>query len=763
MSQLVADFVPVLDATICGPLEGAVDEVVAKFMEALAAADCALTDPPATAKDAPIRPTQVVKHRDELEHAFELQRLCFQASQATIEKLSGCKAMCESPMADSRRLTWYSGSLASAMSVSFSSDATSGIGINSIINSDSDINSDIGFSNHFELHIFTIIFTIIITIIIIIIIIINDDIGFSATTSSVVFTLTVHVHHLLDLSEIQLSRMVCVSILNCADAYGGLQDEGVEKSDMDVVIQLAFALMVMFNTLAAIADGWFKTLEVMSQLIADFAPVLNVTICGLLEGAVGGVVAKFMEALAVADCALTDSPATAKDAPIRPTQVVKHRDELEHAFELQRLCFQASQAAIEKLSDVRQRYSHSQRAEGRPIHLPDFEWALDSLGMEGSVYPYCKAVCESPMADSRHLAWNSASVASISPSGRNPSDTGTSIININNDINGDIGFSTTTSSVVSTLAIQVHVHVHVHHSLDASEIQLTRRTCSSIIMCADAYKGATNSKRNVAQLLASALMTAFDAPETTPHGTRLRMSRTEADNETGRVLLRADIMASDRSRSEHVASTIEVKKPAVNGPHGLDSVRGSIRSAVNPIHTAISLAYGQAGGDLARVVELLSPNGENLTGYGMSVVGMEYAQTVQAIALPLSSLGEVMVVHDPQYRAVARAGLEAVVSEALLAAGFSEMSPAPGDPTATAAARYKQCTVRVVNTLFMLAFILDAELMNRSAARLGKLFNGLEPTTQPDSLGQPAAIQHETNTHGRSADVDHPSQLYPQS
>ncbi|KAI8866243.1 hypothetical protein GQ42DRAFT_181444 [Ramicandelaber brevisporus] len=120
-----------------------------------------------------------------------------------------------------------------------------------------------------------------------------------------------------------------------------------------------------------------KTLEVMSQLVADITSVLNVTICGLLEGAVGGVVAKFMEAFAAADCALTDPPASAEDAPIRPTQVVKHRDELEHAFELQRLCFQASQATIEKLSGVRQKHSHSQRAEGRPIHLPELEKALD--------------------------------------------------------------------------------------------------------------------------------------------------------------------------------------------------------------------------------------------------------------------------------------------------------------------------------------------------------------------------------------------------
>ncbi|KAI8866241.1 hypothetical protein GQ42DRAFT_77817 [Ramicandelaber brevisporus] len=59
----------------------------------------------------------------------------------------------------------------------------------------------------------------------------------------------------------------------------------------------------------------------------------------------------------------------------------------------------------------------------------------------------------------------------------------------------------------------------------------------------------------------------------------------------------------------------------------------------------------------------------------------------------------------------------------------------------------------------MLAYMLDVKLMHRSAARLDKFLNGLEPATRPESLGQPAVIQHETTAYGRGAGAAYPSQL----
>ncbi|KAI8874228.1 hypothetical protein GQ42DRAFT_171455 [Ramicandelaber brevisporus] len=550
-------------------------------------------------------------------------------------------------------------------------------------------------------------------------------------------------------------------------------------------------------------DGFVQeTLGVMKQMVADLTPALDATARGLLDGVVDDVVAGFTKALEAADGKLTAPPTGAAYVPIHSTQVVKHRDELENAFELHRLCFQAYQLVLENSSDAQQGHGHSQRTKRQSIRLPPLERALGirdeecsesrSLGNvirlslsrnntePSTSFPW-RIIGISPGI--QHSSRRAASTAAIKSSSKPASSTSASAVksaslpppsslhsqSTSTSTSMSMSMSTSTSAPTSA-SMSTAVP---QHKLDPFETQLNCSICMTIITCADAYgglqdSGVTKSENDVVVQLTSPLTAAFNTFGATARGTRIRISTEKSYLEPDGTLLRADITASDHLHSERPAFTIEAKKRTAGKKDKLGDIQKSLRFAVNQAHTSIASVYEQTGGDLAHVAELLNKRHESLASHSMTIVDMDYATTVQAKALPLRSLGEVMVVFDPQYRVVTRKELEAVVSEAVRASGFSQKSLVPGASTATAATRYKQCIVRAVNTLFMLAYMLDAEFMYRSMLGSEKFFDGLKPTARPKPLGRrkslrrPLTIQPQATALRRSTRVQRLNQRYQQ-
>ncbi|KAI8866765.1 hypothetical protein GQ42DRAFT_68449, partial [Ramicandelaber brevisporus] len=482
-----------------------------------------------------------------------------------------------------------------------------------------------------------------------------------------------------------------------------------------------------------------------------------------------------------------------RDTPIHPTQVVKHRDELEHAFELQRLCFQASQPILDKLSDARQRHSHSQRAEGQPVHLPELEQTLAFRGMKSSDYHYlsnlirlaltqnnskpcaslprpitgvspgiqhlphqpspsasaaAQPATEAPTATATSASTSTpATISSSTPTSSTSTVTSASVPPPPSSLNSQ-STSMSTSTPAAAAAAAATATEAPQLPLDPSEIQLDRNVCVSILVGSDMFGGlqddySTKSENDIVIQLAYPLKGMFNTVDAAERDISIRVSSEKSYTQPNGVLLRADIMVSNHLHSKRVACSIEVKKNTANARDKLRDVQKSIRFAVNQTHTAISQAYDQAGEDLARVAKLLKQEDESLASYSMTIVEMDHANTVQGTALPLCSLGEVMVVYDPQYRVVARKELKAVVSDAMLASGFSRISLAASASADIAATRYKLCTVRAVNTLFMLAYVPDAGFIRHSMLESEKFFNGLKPAAQLSPLEQPAAIQRE--------------------